>query len=79
MNATKVIAEENCSGCLLCALACSFFNQPDRVFNLSKSQIKVERIGGQNRFKISFKEDCIECGTCADYCHYGVLSYQALD
>jgi len=73
MDGSKVIAEENCSGCLLCALACSFFNTPDRVFNPDKAQIKIERMEGQNRFKVSFKEECLECGICADYCHYGVL------
>jgi len=74
MPEVRVIKQENCSGCRLCALACSFFTFPDRVFSLSKSRIKVERIDGENRFKVIIEEDCIDCGTCVDYCFYGVLS-----
>lgn len=76
MAEIKAINEKNCSGCLRCALACSFFNTPEREFNLSKSKIKIERVGGQNRFKVIIEEDCTVCGTCIDYCDYGVLEME---
>lgn len=66
------VTPENCSGCLLCCLACSFFNSPERVFNLSRSMIKVR--GAQDGgFEIEFSEDCTGCGLCVNYCHYGAL------
>lgn len=74
MSEVRVTKEENCSGCHLCALACSFFISPERAFSLSKSQIRVERTDGENRFKVDLLEDCLGCGICVDYCHYGVLS-----
>ena len=73
---TNVIAEQNCAGCNLCALACSFFNTDERVFNPSRAFIQIERKDGQNSFAVNFKEDCLDCGTCAEYCHYGVLSVE---
>lgn len=73
MSGIGVIKEENCSGCLRCALACSFFNSLEREFNLSQSKIKIERKNGQNSFKVSLQEDCNGCDICQDYCHYGVL------
>ncbi|MBW1836033.1 MAG: 4Fe-4S dicluster domain-containing protein [Deltaproteobacteria bacterium] len=73
---TKIIAEENCSGCLSCTLACSFFNTPEKVFNPSRAHVYIERKEGQNTFEVNFKEDCIDCGTCAEYCHYGVISVE---
>ena len=69
-------ADENCSGCLRCVLACSFFNTPERVFNPSKAHIRIEQTERQNKFKVVFKDSCLECGLCADYCNYGVLSMQ---
>lgn len=74
MSNTKVTAEENCSGCLRCALACSFFNTKERVFSLSKANINIEKINGENKFKVSFTGNCLGCGICTDYCHYGVLT-----
>lgn len=68
-----VVAEENCSGCLICALACSFFNTPERVFNPSRAYIQVERKSGENEFRVRFQPECLHCGICKDYCPYGVL------
>lgn len=73
MPGITVIKEENCSGCLRCALACSFFNSPEREFNPSRSKIKIERKNSQNSFKISLQEDCTSCDICLPYCHYRVL------
>lgn len=62
-----------CSGCLRCALACSFFGSPERTFNLSKSRIKVVPAWNQEHFEIAFTEECIGCGTCVKYCEFGAL------
>ncbi len=63
----------NCAGCLLCALSCSFENSPEHEFNLSRSCVKVtpQTEGG---FKIEFTPECIDCGICAGYCYYDVLT-----
>ncbi len=67
-----IVNMDNCSGCLLCSLACSFFNTPQKVFNLSKSMIRVKP-GNGGRFEIGISADCTDCGICEKYCHYGVL------
>jgi len=68
-NSTK------CSGCMLCCLACSFNNTPKREFNPSKSMIKVtEKSDGS--FSVAVTEECMQCDTCVDYCHFGVLARQ---
>ncbi len=69
----RIVNMDNCSGCLLCSLACSFFNTPERSFNLSKSEIRVRRAKGRNRFEVEFSDACSGCETCVDYCHFGVL------
>ena len=71
---TTVIADDNCAGCLLCALTCSFANTPERVFNPSKAYITIKRRQRSNRFKVNFQEGCLDCGKCAESCQYGVLS-----
>jgi Fe-S-cluster-containing hydrogenase component 2 len=76
MPEVKAIKEEKCSGCRLCALACSFFVSPERVFSLSKAQIRIDRIDGQNRFTVHLLEGCLGCGICVEYCHYGVLAIE---
>ncbi|GAW91467.1 4Fe-4S dicluster domain-containing protein [Calderihabitans maritimus] len=72
----KIVIEnmQNCAGCYLCVLACSFFTRQERSFNLSEAKINVSRIDGQNRFRVSIDQNCSACGQCANFCHYGVLS-----
>ncbi|MFB0563373.1 MAG: 4Fe-4S binding protein [Candidatus Lokiarchaeia archaeon] len=60
---------ENCVGCLTCQLACSF-THTDR-FNPLSARIKVEWYPDGS--KISFTDQCTDCGTCAEYCFYGAL------
>jgi len=74
MAIPMVIAQENCSGCLSCALACSFFNTPERVFNPARAYVRIERREGQNRFVVSYLDECLECGVCVERCNYGVLA-----
>jgi Fe-S-cluster-containing hydrogenase component 2 len=70
------IAAERCSGCMRCALACSFFTSRERVFNLSKSKIIVMPGWEQGQFEITLSEECTRCGICIPYCEFGVLSQQ---
>ena len=40
----------------------------------AKAHIRIEQSERQNKFKVVFKDSCLECGLCTDYCNYGVLS-----
>ena len=74
MMAEIFVAPENCSGCLRCALACSFFKSPERKFNLSQSRITVLPGWEQGEYEITLSEECDGCGICVEYCEFGVLS-----
>jgi len=63
-------AVENCSGCLRCQLGCSETNT--RMFKPTAAHIKVEMT--DDDCVISFSDDCIACGACADNCFYGALT-----
>ncbi|MBI5013946.1 MAG: 4Fe-4S dicluster domain-containing protein [Deltaproteobacteria bacterium] len=70
----QVAAPEQCSGCRLCALACSFYNTGEREFSLAAASIRIDRVRGENSFSPQVLEDCTGCGTCVPYCEYGVLA-----
>ena len=73
--ATEILVDpEQCSGCLRCALACSFFTSPEREFNLSQSKITVLPGWEQGEFEITLSEECTSCGICVKYCEFGALS-----
>lgn len=72
----KVANEKNCSGCYLCALACSFFTAGEHSFNPAEAMIKISRKNGSNTFSVVLRDDCIECGKCVDYCFYDVLTFE---
>jgi len=63
-------ATENCSGCLRCQLGCS--NANTRKFKPAAAHIKVKITGVD--CAISFTDDCVACGICADNCFYGALT-----
>ena len=67
------VSGEKCSGCLLCALACSFHRGGQDAFQLSQSRILIRRVGGKQTFTIGFLESCDSCGLCVDYCLSGAL------
>ena len=73
-KADIVVAPEHCSGCLRCALACSFFTSRQREFNLSLSKITVLPGWEQGQFEIVLSQECTHCGICVPYCEFGVLS-----
>lgn len=73
MKRPDVVRPENCSGCSICQLACSFRNGPDRSFQPAAAHLRVLRVGGMNRFRVEFTPDCNGCGLCAVHCAYGVF------
>jgi NAD-dependent dihydropyrimidine dehydrogenase PreA subunit len=73
MKRPEVVKPENCSGCSICELACSFHNGPDRSFRPSAAHLRAVRTEGLNRFRIEFSPDCNGCGLCAAHCGYGVF------
>ena len=54
MNTTKILetAEAQCTGCLRCMLACSFFTSGKQAFNPALSKIRVEPGSGDGEFEI---------------------------
>lgn len=63
------VRPERCTGCLICQLRCSFEYTPN-IFNPSKARIVTYPTDGR---KISFTEECNNCGLCARFCVYGAL------
>ena len=70
----KVTAPQNCSGCRLCALACSFHNTDEHEFSLAAASIRIDRVGNENSFHPKILDSCIGCGRCVSHCEYGVLT-----
>ena len=64
------VNEEKCSGCGNCKLWCSI--SFDKSFNPLKAYISQNFFPGVG-FKITFTDDCNECGICAKNCEYGAL------
>ncbi len=69
-----VVAPQNCSGCTLCALACSSHNSARHEFSLAAASIRIDRVANENTFRPRFLDDCTGCGVCVSYCDYGVLA-----
>ncbi len=65
------IDSNNCAGCMLCALSCSFFNTG--VFNPKNSIIKIYKNDKTQRFRLKIGNACKMCGACVDACSYNAL------
>lgn len=66
-----IVIEENCVGCRICQLKCSYiFNQR---FVPSEAFIQIIEPYGLNP-KITLLEGCTKCGQCVKYCPYGALT-----
>ena len=68
----KIISNpDNCTGCRVCQLICSFVYYQE--FNPSKSNIII-----LDEYEltpiIKFSEECNNCGQCAKNCLYGALT-----
>ena len=66
-----IVDESKCARCCLCQLICSL--SLTGVFNPDEAEISIIW-NHEGDCKINFKEGCIDCGLCADYCVYGALS-----
>jgi len=64
------VAADNCTGCLRCELACS--DAYAKTFSTASARIRVVMTGPD--CEISFTDECVECGICADNCLYDTLS-----
>ncbi|MFC1822290.1 hypothetical protein ACFL9T_06250 [Thermodesulfobacteriota bacterium] len=72
METRKVeVHPENCVGCMLCQMRCSLAYE--KMVNPLKSRIIIGYPITGNR-GISFKDECEDCGLCANMCTYGALT-----
>ena len=62
---------ENCTGCLMCQLACSFTKTS--AFSPASSYVTVQRVGVSETYEVSFTEDCDACGVCTQYCYFDAI------
>ena len=74
MDSKKVVTKiavhpENCKGCGICVLQCSFAKV--KTFNPSESRITIN--WEDDAPYTIFRNDCDECGICARFCVYGSL------
>ena len=58
---------EKCTGCYLCAMACSLYNEG--VVNPLKARTKIIRVGDVPEMLV-LTEDCKLCGHCVTVCPY---------
>ena len=75
--ASKIMdtAHDNCVGCVLCQLACSWVKHGE--FNPAKSFIDIQRNElREGHWKASFTEDCDVCGYCFSFCHFDAIHLQ---
>jgi len=56
-----------CTNCQCCEIICSFTNTGR--FNPLKAHIAIDF---ENQ-DLSFSDDCLDCGLCADNCPFGAL------
>lgn len=65
---------DNCTGCQLCEIACSWVKHQE--FNPVLAYIDIqpdpEREG---RWDARFTSDCDACGYCSFFCHYGAIEF----
>lgn len=61
-----------CTNCLSCQMACSFNNQ--ELTNPWAAFIKIDFDYQTYENSVSFSNECINCGLCADYCRFGALT-----
>jgi Fe-S-cluster-containing dehydrogenase component len=67
-----IIFSENCVGCRLCQMRCSF--RFTKRFSFSDARIDIEWDEGKYRYGINFSEGCDQCGLCASVCVYEALT-----
>ncbi len=71
----KIITNpENCVGCRLCQMRCSF--RFTKEFSFAESRIEVLWQTNGRRYEIGFNDMCDSCGLCARSCMYEALILQ---
>lgn len=61
-----------CTGCLTCALRCSF--RATEAFNPAASRIQIIMQPDGMGYDIAFTDECDGCLVCVEYCPYGALT-----
>lgn len=62
---------ENCVGCRLCQMRCSF--RVTKRFSFSDALIDIEWNEEQCSYNINLNDVCDRCGLCVASCVYGAL------
>ena len=65
---------ENCVGCRLCQMRCSF--RFTKRFSFSDARIDIDWNDEQCRYDVSLNEECDRCGLCVASCVYGTLTLE---
>ncbi|MHA1338063.1 MAG: hypothetical protein ACTSPW_20390 [Promethearchaeota archaeon] len=70
-NETKIIINpENCTGCRICQLWCSYIYY--KTFSIELAHLEIINEYGLE-LKIKFLDSCLNCGQCSERCLYGAL------
>lgn len=65
------VKSQNCTGCQLCMLVCSFVKTSS--FSLSQSRIVITRLMARECYEVSFTPECDLCSLCINYCCFDAL------
>ena len=77
MKSKKIIVHvENCTGCRICQLICSLTYK--QRFSPAEAFIQIDDVYELTP-KISFTDNCIQCGQCAKHCLYGALELKEVE
>jgi ferredoxin len=77
MKREILVEPAKCTGCLRCALVCSF--RFEKAFNPIYAKINVvapDRSTVPGKSEISFTDGCDSCGICVRACLYGALTQE---
>jgi len=69
-----IIDSENCVGCRLCQMRCSF--RFTKRFSFSDARIDIDWNEEQCRYDVNLNEECDRCGLCVASCVYGTLTLE---
>jgi len=71
----KIITNsDNCVGCRLCQMRCSF--RFTKSFSFSDARIDIDWNEEQCLYDIKLSDECDRCGLCVASCVYGALTLE---
>ena len=71
---TIITITDNCTGCQLCQIACSWVKHQE--FNPAWSYIDIQHDKNrEGRFDARFTDQCDACGYCSFYCQYDAIQF----